>query len=173
MKNNERLEKMFAAWNSKARAVTRGRLYNRHLADECVQQTNLNFIQRFRHGKGKPPTNPEAYYFTVLRNATIDSVNQERRHHDKLEEAFRHGRRELRHHDDGREHISDEEVALERALNHLKQIDRGILELNVVHGFSINEIAEQLNMSANSVTKRKSRALEYLRETITRLMDAA
>lgn len=60
----------------------------------------------------------------------------------------------------------DEHLDLRRAFASLPDEDRLILSMNLFAGYSSQEIGSQLNMNANTVRSRQSRALKKLEEML-------
>lgn len=62
---------------------------------------------------------------------------------------------------------NDEHIILHSLLESLNQVDRMILILGIVDGYTSNEIGDILQLNPNTVRSRQRRSLEKIREKLT------
>lgn len=65
-----------------------------------------------------------------------------------------------------RDDVSDEGIALRKALETLSETDRSIIVLDVLGGYRSEEIGRMLGMNPNTVRSRKQRAFKKLRSML-------
>lgn len=107
-------------------------------------------------------TNPKAYLFRSIRNASIDYIRKNNyRVFTDIEEANLISEEE----------ISEEELSLQyerlyRMIGQLSQQERAVLNAIVVENKRYKEVAEEMNISVNTVKTYFSRALRTLRKEL-------
>lgn len=103
----------------------------------------------------------EAFLYTSVRNALLNHIRNNNRksdHHQHiLNDQFLEGFEET---------IIEEDVHLRlyQAIDKLPAKGKKIFELSVINGWKDKEIAEELNISINTVKTHKKRALKVLRK---------
>lgn len=143
-------------------------------AEDCVQTAMLRAMRNWaEHGV---PNDPEAWLFTVARNAARDKFRRDNRHRDfllshtkpsELEELEFFAASDARQNS----HASCDDVIQDDQLRliflcadpEIPLESRLVLTLKVAAGFSVSEIARALLVSPDSVQKRITRAKERLR----------
>lgn len=60
-----------------------------------------------------------------------------------------------------------EKIAVRDAVSQLEPLDRHIVTMHVIEGFTTREIAEDLGMNENTVRTRHKRALDWLRKWLS------
>ncbi|NLI36035.1 MAG: sigma-70 family RNA polymerase sigma factor [Bacteroidales bacterium] len=107
-------------------------------------------------------TNPKAYLFRSIRNASIDYIRKNNyRVFTDIEEANLISEEE----------ISEEELSLQyerlyRMIGQLSQQERAVLNAIVVENKRYKEVAEEMNISVNTVKTYFARALRTLRKEL-------
>ncbi|SMO55026.1 RNA polymerase sigma-70 factor, ECF subfamily [Saccharicrinis carchari] len=111
----------------------------------------------------------ESYLYTSVRNAVFNHVRNTKRkedHHEKIlsnlsEQTFE-------------ETVVEENVhhRLYKAIENLPEQGRKVFELSVINNWKEKEIAEDLNISVNTVKTHKKRALKSLRDQLGRWEDS-
>jgi RNA polymerase sigma-70 factor (ECF subfamily) len=125
---------------------------NRSLAEELVQET---FYQAWKSRHGiENDSQPLAWLLTILRRA----VYKEHQHARALSAGFAQDSIDS-------PAVEDPEALLDlgRGLLSLSARQRDILLLHALHGFSYEQIGEQLNIPVGTVMSRISRARQALR----------
>jgi RNA polymerase sigma-70 factor (ECF subfamily) len=130
---------------------------------EAVQETLARAVVALANGQPSDPEKLPAFVAGIARHVIVDMVRAERRvvPLDTLPEA--------EHPSSSSDTLSALVSAAERArvrdaLSHLSAADRELLRLCYFEGFSPGEIAGRLGEPADRIRKRKSRALERLRQ---------
>jgi RNA polymerase sigma-70 factor (ECF subfamily) len=134
-----------------------GLCHNRHTAEDLVQET---FLRGWRsRDKLRDTKAARAWLYTILRNE-----------HARLYERQRPDARDPSDLPDLPVHgydTSSEAFVMRRALSRLEPDYRDPLLLQVIGGFSCNEIGQMLDLHTNTVLTRLFRARRALREQLT------
>ncbi len=139
-------------------------LGDRDAAEEVAQETLVRTLQALRDGGRKAPEHLGAFARGVARHVISDMWDARRC--ARPLEALPGG--------EGRAPLEDPLCALvtqeegervRRALQRLHPSDRHILHLSFFEGLTPSEIAHRVGEPASRIRKRKSRALQRLRET--------
>jgi len=133
-----------------------GLCHNRAQAEDLVQETFLRAWKSF--DKLRETKSARSWLYTILRreNARIyERQRPEARAPESLPEISVRGN-----------DTSVEALVLRKQLNELKLEYREPLMLQVIAGFSTEEIGAIMNISANAVMTRLSRARRMLRESL-------
>jgi RNA polymerase sigma-70 factor (ECF subfamily) len=135
------------------------RCQNRDLAEDLVQET---FLRAWKNlDKLQDPEAAKAWLTTILRREYARLFERARLHVDP--EALPDAQPALRDQD-----TSPEAFALREALSRLPETYREPLLLQVLGGFSTEEIAAQLGISKSAVMTRLFRAKEKMRHALVR-----
>jgi RNA polymerase sigma-70 factor, Bacteroides expansion family 1 len=130
------------------------------IAEDIVQDVFLRFWEDNKLLSVE--TNPKAYLFRSVRNASIDYIRKNNyRVFTDIEEANLISEEE----------ISEEELSLQyerlyRMINQLSPQERTVLNAIVVENKRYKEVAEEMNISVNTVKTYFSRALRTLRKEL-------
>lgn len=122
----------------------------------------------FSHGKRK------AFVYKTAKNKILNEIRRDGKFEHYERSSFAGGRRELEENamtlsilsDDGFELRELNRLEVEKALNKLSSKRREAIELHYLKGCSVEEIAERLNISVNSVKDRIKFGLKQLREIL-------
>lgn len=103
----------------------------------------------------------EAFLYTSVRNALLNHIRNQDRKNGHHQHIFHEQRL-----DGFEETIIEENVhhRLYQAIDKLPKKGKKIFELSVINGWKDKEIAEELNISINTVKTHKKRALKDLRK---------
>ncbi|MFL1013209.1 RNA polymerase sigma factor [Flavisericum labens] len=128
-------------------------------AEEIVEITLLKLWQK--RSKADKIKNLKSYLYTMVRNASID--------HNKKEKKF--VRLEIEKHDSvsqKNQFIIEEEThaILFQALEKLPEKCRKVFELSCLDGIKYKDIAEDLQISLNTVKSQRARAIELLKKEL-------
>lgn len=104
------------------------------------------------------------WLFTTTRFLAAKTMRTERRRQLREQVVFHDGATD----DDGEGGGEGVQPVLDEVLMELRELDRQMLLLRFYRGFRLGEIAVQYNSSENAVQKRIERALERLKEQLTR-----
>jgi RNA polymerase sigma factor (sigma-70 family) len=124
---------------------------DRGRAEDVVQDAFLKFVPRDGRASATPISRPVAYLYRIVRNLALDLGRQQRRRQGKNEETpwwlspaeSRTAEQEAMH--------GNELKRLRAALDALPDDARFALELHRFGGYTLQEIADQLNISVPSV----------------------
>ena len=130
-----------------------------YAAEEIVENVLLILWQK-RHGMDKVK-NLKSYLYTMVRNASLDYLKKEK----KFE------RLDLEKHDSTalmEQFIIEEETyaLLFQALGSLPQKCRKVFELSCLEGVKYKDIAEDMQISINTVKSQRARAIELLKQEL-------
>lgn len=110
-------------------------------------------------------SNIKAFLYTSVRNACLDLLRRQNRHQDS--------HREIKYLSEQGEFLAINEEIFSKVLQHLyKEIEqlppqcRSIFKLLYFKGLSTQQVAEQLNLSAQTVRNQKTRAIQLLRASL-------
>ncbi len=105
-----------------------------------------------------------SYLYSSVRNACINLIRQENLHRDKHEKMMQEAILE----DEYMQEELETEVMTEifRAIDRLPERCRDVFKLGYHYGYSNQEIAEELNISVNTVKTQKMRAKKILKEQL-------
>ena len=120
-------------------------------AEDLVQETLLRAWRGFR--QFQEGTNARAWLFRILVN-----VHYERHRKARPEEVLTP--------EVGEDPRVQESLETQQALNALPEDHRAVLLLNVVEGFTCQEVAEILTVPIGTVMSRLSRARQAMREAL-------
>lgn len=127
-----------------------------YAAEEIVEEALLKLWQK-RHKLAKVE-NLKSYLYTMVRNASLDFLKKEKKY-VRLD-VKKHGSITIKEH-----YIIEEEThaILYQALESLPKKCRRIFELSCLDGVKYKDIAEDLQISINTVKSQRSRAIELLK----------
>lgn len=103
----------------------------------------------------------KSYLYMMVKNGSVTALKKEQRN-VKLDESFSE---EILDFDFN---VLEEEVysVLIEALNSLPEKCKEVFELSCLEGMKYKDIAEQLNISVNTVKSQRARAIELLKEKL-------
>jgi RNA polymerase sigma-70 factor (ECF subfamily) len=136
-------------------------LGSRDAASDVLQTAFLRAVKSRRRFRGVQ--NPVAYMFQIARNEAARAARQDRRTAERqilATELF------VVESDVGSQAENAEAAA--RALSRLNDEDRELVELKIYGGLTFRQIAEVLGRPQGSVATRYRRALESLRDWLTK-----
>ena len=139
------------------------RLGDRHAAEDLTSEVFLRMIRALR-GYRSQNASFDAWLFQIARNLAVDHLRKMKvRNHVSLEEFMVAEKEEV----DGtveRKLTSDKLV---KALNRLNADQRDVLVLRFVNGMRLEQVAQTLNKSVDSIKGLQRRGLIALREILT------
>lgn len=139
------------------------RLGDRHAAEDLTSEVFLRMIRALR-GYRSQNASFDAWLFQIARNLAVDHLRKMNvRNHVSLEEFMVAEKEEV----DGtveRKLTSDKLV---KALNRLNADQRDVLVLRFVNGMRLEQVAQTLNKSVDSIKGLQRRGLIALREILT------
>lgn len=130
-------------------------------AEDVAQETVLRALRQSTERKGAPITDPVAFIYGIARHVIADMRRQNRRTvtldlADSVGSSERNALDAL---------VSAEERArLRSCLRRLSRAERALLVMSYVEGMTAPAIALLLGESAQAVRKKKSRAVQRLRD---------
>ncbi|MBS7578365.1 MULTISPECIES: sigma-70 family RNA polymerase sigma factor [unclassified Enterococcus] len=124
-------------------------LLNNHDVADCLQETEIKAWQKISQLRNEASFN--TWFFSIMLNLAKD-ILKKREASVEFEEQFA-----------GTTSYHDDENDLTQALNYLSEIYRIPLVLHYYAGFKIQEIAEQLQLSENTVKTRLARGRAKLK----------
>lgn len=136
-------------------------VYDYQIAEDIVHDVLLKFIEQ----KNKLQKNDSlfSYLLSAVKNKSIDYIrkyNIEDERKNKLLEASLFS-------DTIEYHIDDELLKIiYNAIEELPEQCRKVFKMNVIDGLKYKEVAEELNISINSVKVQKNRAVKNLKEKV-------
>ena len=138
------------------------RTRDREAARDLAQETMLAVIRNLRDDRLLDPEKLPAYICGTARNLINNYLRARTRRPEggTAPESFTGPDCEVDLEQTERQFLA------RRAISHLQPADRLILLLTLVDGMKPGEIAERLGLSAEVVRKRKSRALERVRQVL-------
>lgn len=165
-------ETVFRLYSRKAFQVAYRLVGNQQEAEEAVQEVFLTIFQKAKTFRGECQFSTWLYRLAV--NAALSRLRKQKRRKEISYEDFLPQFQEDGHHQvrpvvDWSSEIDEtslnEELqqALRRAFNELKPIDKAVVTLSDVEGFSDQEIAQSLQLTVSAVKTRLHRARLFLR----------
>lgn len=133
---------------------------DRHIAEDLTQETYVRAIKAYARSS---PANPKAWLFTILVNLIRDRARQSKHSPDEL----RDDEVSTRFVSPERQAILNEQQAHILAwMDELPDRQKRVLHLRAVEQFTIQEIAQLLDTSDNSVKANLSIARKRMRERV-------
>jgi RNA polymerase sigma-70 factor (ECF subfamily) len=150
-------EELFGIFHKRVRGFGIAHTHDVALVDDLAQEVLWAVIRALREGKVQQPTALPGFVLGTARNLLASRI----REHARSRTEPLTGEMEAMipatvAADFDRQHSA------RQAIQHLEPHEREVLLLSLVDGLGADEIAERLNISAESVRKRKSRALRRL-----------
>lgn len=133
-------------------------LRDRHRAEDALQDAYLVVYRKI--GGLRNPEAVHTWFCRIVSNRCKRLLEQ-RKHHEELSE-------ENEPQDHSMEERVSERLSLRRVFQNLRSIDRSILNLREVIGFSYEEISQTLNIPVGTVRSRLSKARQRLHHALTR-----
>jgi len=151
----------YNAWRVQAIATARKKTGCQAMAEDIFHDAFMKMHAKPR--EHVPKTARQAYFMRVL-NSCIHSMQRKSTSRDrKLRDAVLCG--DVPSTNEKRSRlVTDRELAVDAAILKLKKVDRDILDLVYGNGWSVSEVAVELNLSTDNVSTRKYRALKFLRD---------
>ncbi len=129
----------------------------RHIASIAVWQA----WQKTDSSKGQF----SAYIYATVKGEILKELSREKNYTDRVtivdDDMFNYIYEELSEGDK-----QNHAIILESMLSSLKQVERSILLLYYIEGYSHQEIAKELCLSVNAVTKRRARIIKKLQKQV-------
>ncbi|WP_223678155.1 RNA polymerase sigma-70 factor [Flavobacterium hibisci] len=129
------------------------------IAEEVVENVMLQLWEnRFKFEK---VNDVKSYLYTIVKNGSVAALKKQQKS-IQLDETFSDEPSEFDF------NILQEEVysVLIEALNSLPEKCKEVFELSCLEGMKYKDIAEQLNISVNTVKSQRTRAIELLKEKL-------
>ena len=133
--------------------------------DEAEELLQIVFVKIWENRTTKnPDLSLEAYVFKIAKNCVLDVLRQRVRKllfEQQLIDNFKES-------EDGEAALIDEDLKrhIDSLIAHIPERRREIFKLRYENELSYKEIAEQLNISENTVDTQIRRTLNYLREQL-------
>ncbi len=138
-------------------------LHNKNDAEDAVQEAFQEIVCNPDSFFGIPPENRAAFMVTVIRNISVDMFNKKTRIPlEELDEDKSYVDNQFPFEDSMIEKVSRDE--LKKFIKSLPSLQRDVLTLRCLMGFSTAETAEKLKISQSAVKKRLRLAKEAIRE---------
>ncbi|PPL04225.1 RNA polymerase sigma factor [Parapedobacter indicus] len=156
--NEAAYKALFDRFNKRLLYVAEGIVYDRNLAEDIVQEVFWKLWDRRVHFNEVQSI--RAFLYLSVKNACRNHYK-----HEKVIEKYRARQGEPIEDDVVLSKIIEAEVmeSLYHAIEKLPTGCREVVHLRYFEGMSIQEVAEQLNISVNTVKTQKMRALRSLR----------
>ncbi|MGH7848525.1 MAG: RNA polymerase sigma factor [Candidatus Binatia bacterium] len=165
-------EKLFHLYSKKTFQMAYRLLGNQHEAEEAVQEVFLTIFQKAKTFRGDSQFSTWLYRLAV--NAALSRIRKQKRrkeisYGDFLPQFQPDGHHQVRPVIDWSPEIEEgspnQELqrALRSALTALKPVDKAIIVLSDIEGFSDQEIAQSLSLTVSAVKTRLHRARLFLR----------
>ncbi len=148
------------AFYERALIMVRARTRRAQAAPDLAQEAWIGVIRALREGRVEDTRNLGAFIHGVTRNVVNNSFRREQERPESLEGVEVAAPAALEFERAARKRLA------QRALDRVRQPERSILHMAFVLGLEAPEIAERLQLSADAVRQRKSRALRELREIL-------
>ncbi len=140
-------------------------LHNKNDAEDAVQKAFQEIVRQPDNFFGIPPENRAAYMVSVVRNISVDMFNKKNRIPlEELDEEESYDDNPFSFEDSMIGKVSKDE--LKSFIGSLPPLQRDVLTLRCLMGFSTAETAEKLNISQSAVKKRLHLAKKAVREFI-------
>lgn len=148
------------------------------LAEDALQQANVNALNAFRTGRFDATKRLYPWYFSVVTNAAIDLLRRNKRHSGALRLDMRHAIGDegaegtlanlLAVDDDPSAHMEIEEAraSVRASVDALPEALMDPIELHYWNGLKYREIADELGIPEGTVKSRMHAAVLKMRETI-------
>jgi RNA polymerase sigma-70 factor, ECF subfamily len=154
-------EELFTIFHKRVRGFGVAHTRDASLADDLAQEVVWAVIRALREGKVQQPAGLPAFVLGTARNLLADRLrDRSRSRTEPLTGEMETSIAAPAAADFDRHHSA------RQAIQKLDPHERAVLMLGLVDGLGPEEIAERLNITAESVRKRKSRALRRLSEIL-------
>ena len=139
-------------------------LHNNEDAEDAMQNAFISIAKNFEKVKNIKEDERKFYYITVVRNASYDLYNKNKRH---SQTANIDDYRDIADENSYEQFISEEncEYTL-NAIKAMKDIYRDVLFLHLVQDMSAKEISKALNRNHETVKKQITRGKTLLAEIL-------
>lgn len=165
-------EKLFHLYSKKTFQMAHRLLGNQHEAEEAVQEVFLTIFQKAKTFRGDSQFSTWLYRLAV--NAALSRLRKQKRRKEISYEDFLPQFQPDGHHQarpvidwspEIEEGAPNQELqrALRSALTELKAVDKAVVVLSDIEGFSDQEIAQSVNLTVSAVKTRLHRARLFLR----------
>jgi RNA polymerase sigma-70 factor (ECF subfamily) len=165
-------ETLFRLYSRKAFQVAYRLVGNEQEAEEAVQEVFLTIFQKAKTFRGECQFSTWLYRLAV--NAALSRLRRQKRrkeisYEDFLPQFQKDGHHRVRPVVDWSSQLDESSLneelqhALRRAFNELKPVDKAVVTLSDVEGFSDQEIAQTLQLTVSAVKTRLHRARMFLR----------
>ncbi len=152
---DEAIGELVTRYRRPALAVARTYVHDIAACEDAVQETFISVI-RYRHrfdtGQRFAP-----WFYTLLRNTCIDACRKNKRITGLLDRFSG----EI---SESEEQDHETSLTMRRLTAKLKPEDRRILQLKVVEGMTLPEVADAIGCSLEAAKKRSQRALKRLKD---------
>jgi RNA polymerase sigma-70 factor (ECF subfamily) len=156
-------EELFGMFHKRIRGFAIAHTRDTTLADDLAQEVVWAVIRALRDGKVQQPAGLPAFVLGTARNLLANRIRERSRSRTEPLTGDMESSIPAPPAADFERHHS-----ARQAIQRLEPHERAVLLLSLVDGLSPEEIADRLNITAESVRKRKSRALRRLWETLGR-----
>lgn len=133
------------------------------MAEDIVQECFASLWEKIQ--QGAPVRNRRAYLYMAVRNRCLDQLRRKGVPAESLRPYDSYGIID----DDEAEARSQTEARLWTAIDSLPEKCREIFILNKRDGLKYEEIAQELNLSVNTVRNQVSKALRMLKEGVIKI----
>ncbi len=136
-------------------------IQNEHSSEDIVQETLISFWQKKRFTNVK--NNLDYYLFRSVKNKALDYLKSK----DKRQEVLMSTNEDYSKTDLFNSDDVDEYVKMYKTIDLLPKERRKVFKLVYFEGYKYKEVAEELEISVNTVQTQLRRALQFLREKLT------
>ncbi|MCD7872763.1 MAG: sigma-70 family RNA polymerase sigma factor [Clostridiales bacterium] len=159
--DKEKFECLYEKYNKLVYWITFGKLNNKELSEECVQETFLYLAKKFEKVESVDSSRTKGYVATVVGGMAIKIYNKEHRGvFESIDDLpvsannFEYLIRGLKEFDS---------LEIKFAIETLDDECKNFLYLKYVYGFSVSRISEMYNTSDYYVNKSLNKALKKLK----------
>jgi RNA polymerase sigma-70 factor (ECF subfamily) len=159
--SDQRASRVWAVYAEGVRFLALRALGDAQAAEDVAQETVLRAWRESTERKGEPITDPVAFIYGIARHVIVDARRSSKRTVAlDLVDSFPASERDVLD-----ALVSAEERSrLRTAMRALSRSERALLMMSYVEGMTSAAIAQRLGESAEAIRKRKSRAVQQLRD---------
>jgi len=141
-------------------------LRDRATAEEITQDVLMVVIEALRHGRIRDESSLGGFIFGVARNLMLNHVRKQHRAGERFSQ-LRNTETVWKSHPEAELLLRERQAELQRAFDALEDTDRDILQ-RVFATDDAESVAHELAISMTAMRKRKSRALNRLKQFLLR-----
>ena len=161
-KNEAAFSELFRRYDKRIYPFVLKMIKDATLAEEVTQEI---FIKLWNNKEKLAAIDvPEAYILTITANHTLDHIKKRLNQSKMLQRLALKLKDTTNNNTEEALHLRDSAALIQKAVNNLPPQQKNVYELSRQHHMDYEEIAQQLNISQNTVRNHLVKALQAIRE---------